>query len=293
MMDGHKKQPATQSGEVQTTGHEWDGIRELDNPLPQWWRWVFYATVVWAVGYWIAMPAWPTFSGYTKGLLGYSSRADLDRDLADARSAFGPLRDEIAKSPLENIRANPALMEYALAGGRSAFAVNCAQCHGSGAAGGPGYPNLNDDEWLWGGRPDQIAHTIRQGVRNGGDEARSSQMPAFLKDGILQRQDVNDAAEFVLKLARKDHDPIAAERGAAIFKDNCASCHGGAGQGSIEFGAPALNNDIWLYGGDRNSIQMTIANARRGVMPAWGKILDEITIKQLTLYVHSLGGGQE
>jgi cytochrome c oxidase cbb3-type subunit 3 len=293
MTDGQKSNPKAGSGEVQTTGHEWDGIREFDNPLPAWWRWIFYGCIVWSIGYWIAMPAWPTVSGYTKGLLGYSSRAELDRELIQARSAFSGLRDEIQAASLETIRKNPALMEYALAGGRSAFAVNCAQCHGSGASGGIGYPNLNDDEWLWGGKLEQIAFTIRHGVRNVQDEeARSSQMPAFLKDGILSRQDVNDVTEYVLQLSQKDHDHGAAARGAAIFKDNCASCHGAAGQGSLEFGAPALNNDIWLYGGDRNAIRTTVANARRGVMPAWGKILDDITVKQLTLYVHSLGGGQ-
>lgn len=294
MTDGQQSKAQARSSEVQTTGHEWDGIRELDNPLPGWWRWIFYGCIVWSIGYWIAMPAWPTVSGYTKGLLGYSSRAELDRELVAARGAFSGLRDQIQAASLENIRKNPALMEYALAGGRSAFSVNCAQCHGSGASGAVGYPNLNDDEWLWGGKLDQIAFTIRHGVRNGQDEeARSSQMPAFLKDGILQRQDVNDVTEYVLQLSKKDHDKAAAARGATIFKDNCASCHGAAGQGNIEFGAPALNNDIWLYGGDRNTIRATVANARRGVMPAWGKILDDITVKQLTVYVHSLGGGQD
>jgi len=293
MTDGRKTHPAP-SLEPPTTGHEWDGIREFDNPLPQWWRWIFYACIVWSIGYWIAMPAWPLVSGHTKGILGYSSRAEHERELVEARLAFSQLREEIQKTPLESIRTNPALMEYALAGGRSAFAVNCAQCHGSGAAGAVGYPNLNDDEWLWGGKLEQIAFTIRHGVRNDLDEeAKSSQMPAFLKDGILQRTEVNDLTDFVLQLSQKDHDRSAAQRGAALFIDHCASCHGASGQGNIEFGAPALNNDIWLYGGDRASIHATIANARRGVMPPWGKILDDITVKQLTLYVHSLGGGQE
>jgi len=292
MSESGKRHVDTESG-IETTGHEWDGIRELDNPLPRWWQWIFYGCVVWSVGYWIAMPAWPTISGYTKGLLGYSSRAELSSDMEAARTAFGGLRNRIEGAPLEQIRTDPDLLEYALAGGRSAFSVNCAQCHGSGAAGTVGYPNLNDDEWLWGGTLDQLAYTIRHGVRNDIDSAaHNSQMPAFLKDGILKRAEVDDVSEYVLKLAGRDHDQRAASRGAEIFKDNCAACHADSGGGNIEFGAPALNNDIWLYGGDRDSIRTTIAQARRGVMPAWGRILDDVTVKQLTIYVHSLGGGR-
>ena len=278
---------------TETTGHEWDGIRELDTPLPLWWRWIFYATVVWSIGYWIAMPAWPMLSGYTAGILGYSSRAALQEDLKDARAAQGGLRDSLQKASLEQIRSDPALLEFAWAGGRSAFSVNCAQCHGSGAAGNVGYPNLNDDEWVWGGTLEQVAFTIRHGVRNDVDEqARISQMPAFLKDGILKREEIEQVAEYVLALARQPHEAAVAARGADTFKDNCAMCHGERGEGMAEQGAPALNNDIWLYGGDRDTLLATIANARRGVMPAWGKILDDVTIKQLAVYVHSLGGGK-
>lgn len=278
---------------TETTGHEWDGIRELDTPLPRWWQWIFYATVVWSVGYWIAMPAWPTVSGYTKGLLGYSSRANLEEEVQAARSSQGELRARVSKASLVEIKNDPALLEFALAGGRSAFSVNCAQCHGSGAAGAVGYPNLNDDEWLWGGSLDAIASTIRHGVRNETDEqARSSQMPAFLKDGILTREQVAQATEFVQSLARRPHDAAVAALGSAVFRDNCASCHGERGQGNAEQGAPALDNDIWLYGGDPATVRTTISNARRGVMPAWGRILDEVTVKQLAVYVHSLGGGK-
>jgi cytochrome c oxidase cbb3-type subunit 3 len=292
-MSENAPKPFGRDTDVATTGHEWDGIREYDNPLPRWWQWVFYACVVWSIGYWIAMPAWPTLTGYTRGLLGYSSRQVLRDDISAAQAAQGDLRQKFDAASLEQIRTDPALLEFAIAGGRSAFSVNCTQCHGSGAAGNVGYPNLNDDEWLWGGTLEQIAFTIRHGARNEvDDDAHASQMPAFLKDGILNRQQVADVAEHVLQLAHKDFDLKAAERGAQIFKDNCVACHGATGAGNIEVGAPALNNDIWLYGGDRQAIVATISNARRGVMPAWGKIIDDTTIKELAVYVHSLGGGK-
>lgn len=287
------KRSVDQISGTETTGHEWDGIRELDTPLPRWWLYVFYGCVIWAIGYWIVMPAWPTLNGYTKGLIGYSSRAEVEADVEAARSAQGALRQEFAAATLQEIRGNPSLLEFALAGGRSAFGVNCAQCHGSGAAGAVGYPNLNDDEWLWGGSLDQIATTIRHGVRNDIDaDAHMSQMPAFVKDGILTRAQAGDLADYVLSLAHKEHNAAAAERGAVLFKDNCVVCHGETGGGTIEQGAPALNNDIWLYGGNRDTIIKTISESRRGVMPAWGKILDDVTVKQLAVYVHSLGGGK-
>lgn len=278
---------------VETTGHDWDGIKELNNPLPNWWRWVFWATVVWSVGYWVAYPAWPLWDGYTKGTLGYSSRAEVAQDLAAARAAQGGMRARIAAAPLETIRTDPELLEFALAGGRSAFAVNCSQCHGAGAQGAKGYPNLNDDEWLWGGSLSDIAHTIRHGVRNDTDEAaRASAMPAFLTDGILTGTEILDVVAHVGKLSGQEADAVAAARGAKIFADQCALCHGPAGAGNPELGAPALNNAIWQYGGDREAIVETVSRSRRGVMPAWGKILDEATIKQLAVYIHSLGGGR-
>jgi len=278
---------------VETTGHEWDGIKELNNPLPGWWRWVFWATVVWSFGYWIAYPAWPLIGGYTKGMLGYSSRADVADDLAVAGAAKAAFRTKLETASLEAIRTDPELLEFALAGGRSAFAVNCSQCHGSGAQGAKGYPNLNDDEWLWGGSLDAIAHTIRHGIRNGTDDAaRSNDMPAFLADGLLTRQEVADVVAHVRDLSGQDKDAAAAARGARVFADQCAVCHGPAGGGNAELGAPALDNAIWLYGGDPQTLTETVSRSRRGVMPAWGRILDDVTVKQLAVYVHSLGGGR-
>lgn len=278
---------------VDTTGHEWDGIRELDNPLPRWWQWIFWGTVVWSIGYWVVYPAWPLIGSHTAGVIGYSSRSEVSAEIATARAAQQVYRDRLAAASLEQVRTDPDLLEFALAGGRSAFAVNCSQCHGAGAQGFKGYPNLNDDEWLWGGSLDAIHASITHGIRNATDpDARQSEMPAFGRDGMLTPAQIADVTRYVLSLGGDDGDTAAAERGQALFADNCAVCHGPGGAGNPELGAPSLADGIWLYGGDEATIAETVTNSRRGVMPAWGKILDPVTIKQLTIYVHSLGGGR-
>jgi cytochrome c oxidase cbb3-type subunit 3 len=277
---------------TETTGHEWDGIRELDTPLPRWWVWVLYATIVWAVGYWVVMPAWPLISDYTRGVLGYSQRATVANDLAQARAAQATYVKRIAEQPLDAIRRDPELLAFALGGGRSSFAVNCSQCHGAGGAGAVGYPNLNDDDWLWGGRLEDIERAIRFGIRSGHPEARVNDMPAFQRDGILDAAKVDDVAEYVLSLSGRATDTNAAGRGRALFVDNCAACHGENGRGNIELGAPNLTDGIWLYGGDKAAVVASIAGSRRGVMPAWEGRLDPVTIKQLAIYVHALGGGK-
>jgi len=277
---------------TETTGHEWDGIKELNTPLPRWWLWTFYATVVWAVGYWIAMPAWPLVSSYTKGVLGYSNRAVVAERLADARAAQSQYLERIQAASLEEINSDTDLLNFAIAGGRSAFAVNCSQCHGLGAAGGRGYANLNDDAWLWGGTLEDIAQTVRFGIRSNHEETRLGDMPGFLRDGILDRAQVADAAAYVLSLSGGAEDQAAVARGAEVFAENCTACHQEGGVGNPEVGAPNLSDEIWLYGGDKETVLTTIANGRAGVMPAWTGRLDDATIKQLAVYVHSLGGGQ-
>src|SRR5690606_4139209 len=149
---------------TETTGHEWDGIKELNTPLPRWWLWTFYGTIVFAIGYTIAYPAWPLLSSATTGLLGYSSRAQLDESLAAAQAAQGDLIAQVAATPVAEIAQNDELARFARAGGRSLFKVYCSQCHGTGATGAPGYPNLNDDEWIWGGTIEQIHATIAHGA---------------------------------------------------------------------------------------------------------------------------------
>ncbi len=276
-----------------TTGHEWDGIKELNNPLPRWWLWTFYATIVWAIAYSIAYPAWPLINTATAGLLGYSSRADVERDMADARLAQGKWLERISTSSLQQIAADPELFAFARAGGAASFRLNCIQCHGSGAAGGKGYPNLNDDDWLWGGSLEQIHQTLENGVRFvGNSDSRDSQMPVFA-DGILTPAQINDVAEYVLKLSGQNNDAAIAARGQPVFAENCVSCHGENGEGNHDLGAPRLTDPIWLLNGSKEAIVAQIGHPRMGVMPAWKGRLDENTIKQLAIYVHSLGGGEQ
>ncbi len=278
---------------TETTGHEWDGIKELNTPLPRWWLWTFYATIIWAIGYTVLYPAWPLVDGATRGVLGWSSRADLTSTLAGVEQEQSQYLTKINELSLGEIAQDPELYQFAVAGGRSAFAVNCVQCHGSGAQGFEGYPNLNDDSWIWGGTLDDIYTTVRHGIRYEADEdTRFSQMLAFGRDGMLDRTQINDVAEYVLSLSGQDHDAAAAQAGAAVYTDNCAVCHGDKGQGSRELGAPRLNDAIWLYGGDKASIVAQVNAPRHGVMPAWSGRLDPATIKQLVLFVHSLGGGE-
>ncbi|ANK81675.1 cytochrome-c oxidase, cbb3-type subunit III [Minwuia thermotolerans] len=289
------KEAATETDAVTgtaTTGHEWDGIKELDNPMPRWWLWTFYATVIWAIGYTIAYPAWPLIDSATQGVLGYSSRAAVERDIEDAITAQQEKFDALERLSLEEIRQDPALFRFATDGGRAAFAVNCSQCHGSGAQGSPGYPNLNDDEWLWGGSVQDIYQTLQHGIRyERDDETRFSQMPAF-GDGLLSREQINAVAHHVRSLAELEHDADLAAAGATVYADNCAVCHGENGGGDQSQGAPALDDAIWLYGSSVQEIRTQVVNPRHGVMPAWDFRLSDATLKQLTLFVHSLGGGE-
>lgn len=276
---------------VETTGHEWDGIRELNNPMPRWWVWTFYATIVWALGYTILYPAWPLVNDATKGVLNYSSRAELAGDLEGAKIAQGEVIEKISKVSLEEILADPQLAQFATAGGASAFRVNCVQCHGTGAAGGQGYPNLNDDEWLWGGDINAIYQTIAHGVRDPVDaDTRVSEMPAFID--ILQPEEVRQVAAYVVSLSGTPRDPSMVEPGQQLYADNCASCHGESGEGVRDLGAPNLADAIWLKVQGEAEIAQQIQAPRHGVMPAWNARLSNETVKQLAVYVHSLGGGE-
>lgn len=274
---------------TETTGHEWDGIKELNTPLPKWWLYVFYATIVFSVIYMVFYPAVPSLSGYTRGLLNYSTREQLVQDLAEVRQARSTWLDRFEASTVEEIEQDPELLRYAMAGGHVIFADNCAPCHGAGGAGRPGYPVLADDVWLWGGSLDAIHQTLLYGIRSGHDETRVSDMPAFGKDGLLQREEIGAVTDHVLALAGQGE---ANAQGAQIFEEQCAACHGEDGTGNPELGAPNLTTGIWLYGGSRQDIIAQVSNPRHGVMPAWSGRLSDAEIKQLTVYVHSLGGGQ-
>jgi cytochrome c oxidase cbb3-type subunit 3 len=273
---------------TQTVGHEWDGIEELDTPLPRWWLITFILSIVFAFGYIIFYPAIPLANSATPGTLGWSSRGDLAKEMAADTARRAPIFKAIATTPIEQLPANPALLAQAVEGGRAAFKVHCVQCHGAGAAGGAGYPNLNDDDWLWGGDLQAIETTLIHGIRNPDhDETRASQMPAFAE--ILSRSQITQVIAHVRSLSGLGK-PNAA--GAAIFAENCAACHGDNGKGNRELGAPNLADNIWLYGSDDKALRHTISYARNGVMPRWNNRLDAVTIRMLAAYVHSLGGGE-
>jgi cytochrome c oxidase cbb3-type subunit 3 len=274
-----------------TTGHEWDGIREYDKPMPRWWVWCFYGTIVFAIGYTIAYPAWPGITGATQGLLGYSTRGAVAEDIARYEEQNAGLIAQINENELSTIIETPELLQFANAGGAAVFRNNCSQCHGAGAAGALGYyPNLLDDDWLWGGEVEQIHQTIAHGIRWDEDwDTRLSMMPAFGVDGILNDEEIDAVADYVLSLSSS---PATGSLGETLYLDNCAACHMDSGKGEVELGAPNLTDAIWLYGGDKASVIETITYSRAGVMPAWANRLTEAEVKQVAVYVHSLGGGQ-
>lgn len=274
---------------TETTGHEWDGIRELNTPLPRWWLWVFYATIIWGIGYYIAYPAWPSLSGYTRGVLGYSSRADHVADLQAVRDSRSVWSDKFAEMEVGEIVQDPELLQFAMAGGSFIFGENCAACHGSGGAGAPGYPVLADDAWIWGGTLDDIYTTIAYGVRSNHEQTRYSEMVAFGADEVLEPAQISAVADYVLSLSGAG---AANEEGAQIFEEQCTACHGEDGTGVAELGGPNLTDNIWLFGGSKDAIVAQINKPKHGVMPAWVDRLDDAAIKQAAIYVHSLGGGQ-
>lgn len=276
---------------VETTGHSWDGIEELNNPLPRWWLWTLYLTIIWGIGYVIAFPAWPMISGATQGVLGWSTRGNVAQDIADHEAKNVDLVTDLLNANMAILPEDADLNRYAIARGGSVFRAQCSQCHGSGAAGAKGYPNLLDNDWLWAGDMDGIMHTVRHGVRNDTDlDARWSQMPAF--GDMLSNAEIVATAEYVVSLSATEFDATLAADGATLFADNCASCHGDAGLGDRVIGAPNLADAIWLYGGGRAAVIETIENARFGVMPAWGQRLSEEDVRAVSAYVHALGGGE-
>jgi cytochrome c oxidase cbb3-type subunit 3 len=287
-----KKEPQ----QVETTGHQWDGIEELNNPLPRWWVWVFYATIVWGIIYTILFPAWPLITQATPGVLGHSTRANAAAEIAMWDERTAETRALLVSTDLNAIAADPNLAAFAERAGAAVFRTNCATCHGSGAAGfeGKGYPNLLDDDWLWGGTMEDIYLTIAHGIRNTTDpDARYSQMPAFGVDQILEAEQIDQVVEHVLAISGQEHDAALAAAGATVWMDaGCNACHMDDGSGDRTQGAPNLSDAIWLYGGSREQIRESVYYARFGVMPNWNTRLSEDEIRAVAFYVHSRGGGE-
>ena len=289
------KQVKKEAQQVETTGHAWDGIEELNNPLPRWWVWVFYLTIIWGIWYTIAYPAWPLLTQATQGYLGSDMREDVAAEIKRFDDANADIKAKLVAAPLTSIATDDTLKQFAVSAGASVFKNNCAQCHGSGAAGvqGKGYPNLTDNDWLWGGDIEAIHTTVSHGIRNTNDpDARYSEMPKFGLDGLLDEAQITQVVEYVLQLSGQEHDATLAAAGQTLFVDNCAACHTETGAGDRTQGAPALNDAIWLYGGDRETVTATVQGARYGVMPSWAGRLSEDEIRAVAAYVHSLGGGE-
>jgi cytochrome c oxidase cbb3-type subunit 3 len=277
---------------TETTGHEWDGIEELNTPMPRWWLWIFYATIVWGIGYMILMPSVPFVQGYFKGVLEHSDRASVYAEIKEENAKRYENMKDLTGASLEDIEADPELLRYALAAGESAFGDNCATCHGSGAQGFKGYPNLNDDVWIWGGQFNDIRRTISLGIRADHEDTRDNLMSAFGRDGMLDKAQINSVAAYVLSLSGKEHEADLVDAGQAIYASNCASCHGSEGLGDMSLGVPNLSDHEWLYGSDKQDIYNSVYYGRAGVMPHWNERLSPEMITALSYYVHSLGGGQ-
>jgi len=275
-----------------TTGHEWDGLKELNTPLPRWWLWLFYITIAWAIGYWVFYPAWPLLTNSTQGVFAWHSRTAVVADLDALKAQRGALMDQLSKASLAEIAGNPQLLDFARAQGRVTFADNCAPCHGAGGGGAKGYPNLNDDDWLWGGKLTEIEQTIRYGARSGHDKAHQGNMPSFAS--ILKPAEISAVADYVRSLTGLPTEAgVDLKLGQKVFADNCAVCHGPEAKGNREVGAPNLTDKIWLYGSDKATIMQGVINGRGGVMPTWEGRLSDPIIKALTVYVWTFGGGEK
>ena len=286
------KKPVQKGNQVETTGHSWDGIEEYNNPLPKWWVYIFYACIVWAIGYTIAYPAWPGIKGATAGVLGYSTRGEVAAEIERVNTSLAPINAKLEAAELTAITEPGELNDYAKSAGAAVFKTWCAQCHGSGADGAVGYPNLQDDDWLWGGDIEAIHTTVSHGIRNEEDgDARFSEMPAF-GDDYLEDEQIEAVVNYVMSLSGDAKDASLVADGAVVFADECSACHMEDGTGDRAQGAPNLTDAIWLFGGDYDSIKETVTYSRAGVMPNWNTRLTEAQIRAVSAYVHQLGGGE-
>lgn len=296
-----------------TTGHEWDGIKELNTPLPKWWLYVFFASIVWTIAYYVVYPAIPLGDTHTDGMLGWTQREQIEEQMWRQRVLAGQepgveLTDQedlkwmasaqkVGETEYTALQNDQELFRFARRGGKAVFADNCAPCHAAGGAGNPGYPQLADDAWLFGGSPDTIEKSIRHGINSEHPDTRMSMMTAY--GDILSAEEIDATAEFVLKISGQEHDAAKAEEGATIYGEQCSFCHGAKGDGSFAdpeidnmTGAPRLNDSNWIYDGSKEAIVTQITQPKQGVMPTWEGRLSDTQIKMVTAYVHSLGGGQ-
>lgn len=289
-MELGKRDPVT--GRM-TTGHEWNGIEELDTPIPKVALFFLALFTLYAVIAWILLPAWPLGSTYTKGLLGVSQGETVTRQIEEATAQRAVWTDKIMVASFPDILADEALMRDVREAGHPLFSDNCAVCHGIDATGGPGFPDLRAKAWLWGGDPEAVAETIRVGINSTNDDTRIAQMPAFGRDSMLNLQQIDHVVAYVRSLSGQEPDAADVERvkaGQEVFAANCVACHGDDGKGKQDVGAPNLTDQSWIYGGDARSIYSTVYSGRQGHMPNWGARLSPLDLKILTLYVLALPG---
>lgn len=288
------KDPNKKNQEPDTTGHEWDGIQEYNNPLPRWWVWIFYATIVWGIWYTIAYPAWPMINEATAGYKGWSTRANVAEEIAEAEAANAAINEKLASVELASITGDDELQGYARSAGEAVFNTWCVQCHGREGQGAVGYPTLSDDDWLWGGTMEDIHTTVTVGIRDASDEdwLRQSEMPAFGADELLTEEEIDQVVNYVMSLSGEPQDASKVSAGETVYADNCAACHGENGGGDQMQGAPNIADAIWLYGGDYDTLMETVTYSRYGAMPPWKDRLSEAEIRAVSAYVHQLGGGE-
>jgi len=273
-----------------TTGHDWNGIKELDSPIPKVVLFFLGAGILFLVIWTVLMPAWPSFSTYTKGLLGTDQRREVEQTLAEAAAERASWTSRIESEDFAAIQADPGLMSIVRQTGATLFGDNCAACHGGNATGGPGFPNLVQAPTLWGDDPETIAETIRVGINSTHPETRFGQMLAFGRDQMLPAADVNAVVAYVRSLT----DPAVTDpdgAGAQLFADNFAGCHGADAPGLPDRGGANLTDAFWIYGGDASAIHHSVYFGRQGHMPAWEGRLSPVDIKLLALYVLDLRAG--
>jgi len=292
-MEVNERDPVTGR---ETTGHEWNGIKELDTPVPRGILLFLIVTHIWAVAWWFFVPTWPLGTTYTKGLLGVDQRTTVERRVVEGQQARQNWMAQIESEPYEVIEADEGLMQIVRSTGHQLFGDNCAACHGRDGRGRANYPDLTDDDWIWGGGPEMIEQTMRVGINTEHPESRIGQMPAFGRDGMLDRDQVRSVAAYVYSLTNPDYStPENIERiqaGEQVFAETCAACHGETGEGSVEAGAPNLTDNYWIYGGDMETIIASVHGGRQGHMPTWDERLTNAEIRILSLYVHDLGTRQ-
>lgn len=269
-----------------TTGHEWDGIKELNTPIPRVVTWAYRLTILFSVGYWIFYPAWPYVTDFTRGLSGYSSRATVIDKVETADQELASFDASLLAGSIDQLADDPDIRAKYEASTSILYADNCAACHGQGLKGQTGFPNLVDTAWLWPSTPEEIEITLQYGINSGHGEERYAEMSAFGRDEILEPQQITELIAYVQSISGLEHDVALASNGPELFEENCSSCHGENGEGGLESGAPTLTDNVWIYGSDGDALYESIWNGRQGVMPSWEDRLTPAEIRKLALYVY-------